>query len=153
MNLRAPVVLSLLASAFGASTPTARPALAGEPQVLVYGFLFEQRCGSKYAYRSFQSQLVGASAAPAARKRMEDQLKAKYPGSNVRAGTSSFDYGKDAHAMTAIAWTAKSGSCSYEVGAVAFGKTVEEARKRATSAKNSEAGPAAPSRQIAQEYW
>ena len=134
------LALAVLATTAAADKPAPKP-------VMVYAIAWDSQCGgNSLAYRT---QMADTSNYSAARNELKKKMEAEYPNAKgVRAGSSKFDFGDNAGAVSVIEIDNSEPNCKSRAIVVNFG--VDEADASARSAK--QAGKR-PFKTLKQEYF
>ena len=111
----------------------ASPALADKPApkpVMVYAIAWDSQCGGNSL--AYATQMADSSNYSAARNALKERMEAKYPNAKgVRAGSSKFEFGNNAGAVSVIEIDNSSASCRSKAIIVQFGVDVADASARA----------------------
>jgi hypothetical protein len=123
------VFLALFLTAFGS---TAFAEQAAPKPVMVFAIAWDKQCGGNSL--AYATELVDSSNYNKAREALKKSMEAKYPkATRVSAGSSKFEFGPDAGAVSVIEIDTSTRDCTSKAITIHFG--VDEADAAARAAK------------------
>lgn len=105
----------------------------------IYAVAFEKSACGGNSFLGWAHMVVDKKEYRAKMEDLKSRMKKEYPNAtDVKVGSSFFEYGSKVKYLYAITWTRK-GNCVATAWTVAFGKTATEAETKAMKAKNNAA--------------